>query len=296
MHCQYCGQLNGEDDHRCLNCGRRITGVVIAAPTSYIGATALAMAPAPSARHDQRAEASPAPAQPDLFSPQQSANPGVVIPFEEVQRQRATRLGQPIVAPAKAAPAVKPSAPQRPASRAKQPAIEQGNLDFRSASGDRILSTGAPAQVSGNARVAPPVQRLIAGAIDASMVVIGFGIFATTVKFGGAAFGSGKAVWIALALSFVLISLFYGMVWSIGRRETAGMNLTGLQLVTFDGSPLDGRNRTIRFAAAWLSYCSGGLGLLWCLADEENLAFHDHISKTYPAERGSNRPFVRQRR
>jgi len=90
--------------------------------------------------------------------------------------------------------------------------------------------------------------------------------------------------------------LFYGLLWAMARRETAGMHWTQLQLVTFDGSSLNGRDRAIRFISAWLSYCSGGLGLLWALADEENLAFHDHISKTYPAEKGSPRVLFRQRR
>ena len=139
--------------------------------------------------------------------------------------------------------------------------------------------------------------------MDVAMVLLGFGTFAGSVRITGAylggiqgsGFGAGKAVWITLALSLILISVFYGLVWAMAKRETAGMNWTQLQLVTFDGSPLDGRNRAIRFAAAWLSYCSGGLGLLWALADEENLAFHDHISKTYPAERTSSRVLVRPR-
>ena len=143
--------------------------------------------------------------------------------------------------------------------------------------------------------------------MDVSMVLLGFGLFAGAARFAasylvaqtpgavsGPQFGSGKAGWITLAVSLILISLFYGLLWAIARRETAGMKWTRLHLVTFDGSPLDGRNRAIRFVSAWLSYCSGGLGLLWALADEENLAFHDHISKTYPAEWGSARVLVRQ--
>ena len=85
-------------------------------------------------------------------------------------------------------------------------------------------------------------------------------------------------------------------MWAIAGRETAGMNGAQLHLVTFDGAPLDARNRAVRFVAAWLSYCSGGLGLLWAIADEENLAFHDHISKTYPAELPPSTVMVRQRR
>jgi len=38
-------------------------------------------------------------------------------------------------------------------------------------------------------------------------------------------------------------------------------------------------------AAACLSLCSAGLGLIWSLADEEGLTWHDHMSKTFPTIR-----------
>jgi uncharacterized RDD family membrane protein YckC len=306
MHCQYCGLINGEDDHRCLRCGRRMTGVAIAAPTSYIGATALAVA-----RPEMDSEISPpraqGPQQPPLFQAAQAlhAPSQKVIPFPAPAGNVSTHRPAPLA----------PQSPALPPSRssAKRPAAPagQGNLDFRPnvPQGERILATGVPAQVYGDGRVAPPMRRMTAGAMDVSMVLLGFGVFAGAARFAasyltsaapdaisGSAFGAGKAVWITLAVSLILISLFYGLIWAIARRETAGMNWTQLHLVTFDGSPLDGRNRAIRFISAWLSYCSGGLGLLWALADEENLAFHDHISKTYPAESGSARVLFKERR
>ena len=307
MHCQYCGSINGEDDHRCLRCGRRISGAVIAAPRSYIGATALALEAATESEEDR--EMSPAhaesPSQPPLFPSGPSQK---VIQFP---------------APPGSVPVQKPAAPRAPARKAASPAGQtraaqgkpgQGNLDFRPGvpQSERILGTGVPAQLYGDGRVAPPVRRLAAGAMDVSMVLIGFGVFVGGAKVAasylaasvvgsasrvqGTGFGAGKAGWIALAVSLILISLFYGLLWAMASRETAGMNWTQLQLVTFDGSPLDRRNRAIRFAAAWLSYCSGGLGLLWALADEESLAFHDHISKTYPAEKIGAGVLVRQGR
>jgi uncharacterized RDD family membrane protein YckC len=307
MRCQHCGLMNGEDDHRCLHCGRKMPGVVVAAPPSYVGATALALSEAPAVeRH-----VNPVPGQAPLFqqTPQptpQAGVPGVpkVIPFEAIQRQAAGRSNpgfSPITPPSAPEETVKKTAPQRTAKKAQ--AGGQGNLDFRSGSAqnERVLATGVPAQVSGDGRVAPPMRRLTAGAMDAAMVAIGFGIFVGSAfislnGLNGSSFGSGSALWTLMAISLALISLLYGLVWAIAGRETAGMNGAQLHLVTFDGSPLDARNRTVRFVAAWLSYCSGGLGLLWALADEENLAFHDHISKTYPAELPPSSVMVRQRR
>jgi uncharacterized RDD family membrane protein YckC len=302
MHCQYCGLINGEDDHRCLRCGRRIAGIAIAAPTSYIGATALAVAAMPAREQDPataaRAESLE---QPQLFqTPKAPAQK--IIPFEQLQRQAAGRYAPPQPATPESTPARKPSAPAR--AKKTAPPTGQASLDFHpNISQERILATGVPAQVYGDGRVAPPMRRITAGAMDVSMVLLGFGLFAGAARFWFAhvglspamGFGVGKTAWITLAASMILISLLYGLLWAVAKRETAGMNWTQLHLVTFDGSPLDARDRAIRFISAWLSYCSGGLGLLWALADEESLAFHDHISKTYPAEKASSRPFVRQR-
>src|SRR4051812_36565584 len=96
MRCKYCGFTNGEDDHRCLRCGRRQPGVVIAAPASYSGANALAVAaalvpvaasPEPRQRQEPPRTAAP-PAQPALF-PATASN---VIPFDQLQRQKAGKL------------------------------------------------------------------------------------------------------------------------------------------------------------------------------------------------------------
>jgi uncharacterized RDD family membrane protein YckC len=301
-------------------------GIVVAASAACIGNTALAISEAPVV--ERSLDVNPTPEQSPLFyqtqpqPPKQTPQAGFaipkVIPFEAIQRQAGSRAAA-AAAPAFAAPAFVPPAFVPPAfvpgeETVKKPAAAprtakkaqpngQGNLDFRqnSAHNERVLATGVPAQVSGDGRVAPPMRRLTAGAMDVAMVAIGFGIFVGSAfislnGLSGSSFGSGKALWSMMAISFALISLFYGLVWAIAGRETAGMNGAQLHLVTFDGAPLDARNRAVRFVAAWLSYCSGGLGLLWALADEENLAFHDHISKTYPAELPPSTVMVRQRR
>jgi uncharacterized RDD family membrane protein YckC len=286
----------------------------------------MSASPAPETEREVAPARAQVPQQPPLFDAPFDAHPNSshkVIPFEQIQRQAASRqaLSQPAAAEkaseqrspaAQPRPSVKKSAPlsgQAPLSgRATN---SQGNLDFQpnAAQGERILASGVPAQVYGEGHVAPPMRRLMAGAMDVSMVLIGFGAFAGAARIAGVylassaaagevsapGFGTGKTVWITMAAAMVFISLLYGLIFAIARRETSGMNWTQLQLVTFDGSSLDGRDRAIRFVSAWLSYCSGGLGLLWALADEENLTFHDHISKTYPAEKGSSRILVRQR-
>jgi uncharacterized RDD family membrane protein YckC len=305
MDCKHCGFAIGEDDHRCQRCGRRVTGVVIAAPPGYSGANALAMAPAANTTLDTqeflrvRMEAKQAanqttepPAQPMLFA----AAAGVggapkVIQFDRWQRQQAHP------------PAATPAAPRTVPPRRQvkhtpgRTTVEQATLDFipTAPSKARKLKTDVDAQIFCDQPVATTTHRFVASVIDAAMILIGFGLVVLTFQFLGGTFGTGKQFWMGLGATFTLVSLFYGLLWAIVGRETAGMHFTDLRLITFDGFPLDTRSRALRFASTWLSFCSAGLGLLWAMADEENLTWHDHISKTFPTVREVPRSFVKQR-
>jgi uncharacterized RDD family membrane protein YckC len=232
------------------------------------------------------------PAQPPLFSEGSDRN---VIPFDQIRRRF---LDRPVERAAAAAAVEKPAAPGRsPVRRTASNAVEQGSLDFvRAANAPRTLRNEVPAQIFCEQIVATPQHRLVASAIDAAMILLAFGAFALVLELTGTGFGSGKTFWMTLGVSFVLISAFYGLIWAIAGRETAGMDMADLQLITFDGFAVDPRSRAIRFASTWLSFCSGGLGLVWAMADEENRTWHDHISKTFPTFREVPRNFVKQRR
>jgi uncharacterized RDD family membrane protein YckC len=308
MNCKHCGFVIGEDDHRCQRCGRRVTGVVIAAPPGYSGANALAMAAAASASPDtldtqeflrQRVEQQitdagkkMAPAEPPSQSTLFAGQPPKVIQFDQWRKQPAVAL------PAATAPS-KPAVERKPAKKAApgRSTVQQATLDFIPAppSKTRKLKTDVDAQIFCDQPVATTTHRFVASAIDAAMVLIGFGVVLVTVELMGGTFGTGKQFWLLLGATFALVSLFYGLVWAITGRETAGMRFTDLRLITFDGFPVDGRSRALRFASSWLSFCSAGLGLLWAVADEENLTWHDHISKTFPTVREVPRSFVKQR-
>jgi len=286
MHCKYCGFANGEDDHRCLRCGRR-TGFAVAAPAGYSGANALSLAPIQADDTQEFEPSNVDTRQPQLFN----AMGQKVIPFDRIQRHVTGRLTIPLTPAPR--PAVKKPQPPR-----SGPAPEQTSLDFVPAApaAQRTLKTDVPAQIYCEQPVATPTHRFIASAMDAAMILLGFGIFVAACELSGGAFGAGRLFWIMLAASFTLISMFYGLIWAIAGRETAGMHWTDLQLITFDGFPVDGRSRASRVASTWLSFCSGGLGLLWAVADEENLTWHDHISKTFPTVREVPQSFVRQRK
>jgi uncharacterized RDD family membrane protein YckC len=295
MHCKHCGFVNGEDDHRCLRCGRRISGVVIAAPPGFAGANALAPSVMMS---DDTAEIPPvriaASAQPTLFA---NAGPNV-IPFDRRERKLQPRPAAP--------PVQQNSHPRVTARKPGPPAVltqglnqdVQGTLDFIPAAPvkGRKLKTDVDAQIFCDQPVATPTHRLVASAIDGVIILFGFGLLVALIEVLGGSFGGGRMLWIGLAATLGLVSMLYGLIWAIAGRETAGMRFTDLQLITFDGFQLDPRSRALRFASTWLSFCSGGLGILWAVADEENLTWHDHISKTFPTIREVPGTFVKQRR
>jgi uncharacterized RDD family membrane protein YckC len=306
MHCKHCGFANGEDDHRCLRCGRRVRGVVVAAPPGYSGANALAVEPAmdDDSREMTLDTQTGMPAQAAMFTVPSPK----VIPFDRIQRQATGRNGAAVAAAAAQRTAQRKtvrSAAQNAAQAAHPTAhqtthqtIHQTTLDFIPAlpSSNRKLKTNVDAQIFCDSPVATPTHRFVASAIDAALILIGFGVTAMSYVLLGGSFGAGRMFWTGLGGTLGLVAVFYGLVWAIAGRETFGMAFTDLRLITFDGFPLDGRNRALRFASSWLSFCSGGLGLIWAAVDEESLTWHDHISKTFPTIRETPRSFVKQRR
>ena len=133
-----------------------------------------------------------------------------------------------------------------------------------------------------DAPVALPTHRLLAAAFDLGMISIGLSIFLALffVSGGVLAFSKENAPFFVGVV--VLLTLFYRALFCLGNGDTPGMRFAGLRLVDFDGRRPDRDQRSVRQVAGLLSLLSAGLGLVWALVDEENLTWHDHISKTFP--------------
>ena len=65
--------------------------------------------------------------------------------------------------------------------------------------------------------------------------------------------------------------------------STPGLKLTKLTLNQFDGEPVPRRIRRWRALASVLSAASIGLGYAWCMLDEDQLCWHDRITRTHLA-------------
>jgi uncharacterized RDD family membrane protein YckC len=171
----------------------------------------------------------------------------------------------------------------RPNPAARRAVDSQQSLDFRAgAIAEPSLAAEVEAVIYCDAPVALPVHRLMAVAADASMIAIALGLFLAIFYLSGGRIAFTKSSLVLFSGVIAGVVFLYRMLWCLGGGDTPGMRFAGLRLVDFDGRRPEREQRTIRLAASVLSVVSAGLGLVWALVDEENLTWHDHISKTFP--------------
>jgi uncharacterized RDD family membrane protein YckC len=214
---------------------------------------------------------------------------GKVIPFDGVFEAPAPRKPKTATRT--------PAATPRTARRTGATNDAQTSLEFLPPAppAPRKLSTTVEAVIDCDAPVAAPMHRACAAAIDGSMILIACGLFLSVFHLLGGSLPATRPVMLIVVAAALLIAMFYGFVWVCAGGQTPGMRALRLTLINFDGYPPDGMSRWLRYLGACLGYCAGGLGLLWALLDEESLAWHDHISKTFPTFHGPETSFVRRR-
>jgi uncharacterized RDD family membrane protein YckC len=134
-------------------------------------------------------------------------------------------------------------------------------------------------------RAAPMSRRVAAAAVDAALVISAIAAFAY-IFFKITAVAPPPAKIAGLGVFFI------GLAWSayqylllVHTGQTPGLKVAKLELHRFDGSPVPRQIRRWRVLASVLSGVSLGLGYAWCLLDEDQLCWHDRITRTYMAPR-----------
>jgi uncharacterized RDD family membrane protein YckC len=92
-------------------------------------------------------------------------------------------------------------------------------------------------------------------------------------------------------ISIVLLGLFwagYQYLLLVHAGSTPGLKLAKLELRRFDGASVPRKIRRWRVLASVLSGISVGLGYAWCFLDEDQLCWHDRITRTYMAPKKSD--------
>jgi uncharacterized RDD family membrane protein YckC len=154
----------------------------------------------------------------------------------------------------------------------------QKAFDFES----RALPTSTIATVYCNAPVASAGPRITAAIVDIVIPVCGFAIFVTAFHLMAGAVEVSARTLQFYGAAALLILLFYRLLCCVANVDTPGMQFAGLRLLNMDGHFPQRRARFIRLGGGFISLVSAGLGLLWALFDEERLAWHDHMSGTFP--------------
>jgi len=89
---------------------------------------------------------------------------------------------------------------------------------------------------------------------------------------------------IAFAALVVISALYVTLFYAIAPA-TPGMMYAGIRFCTFEGRTPTPSQRWARLGAMLLSVLPVGLGLAWSLFDENNLSWHDRLSRTYICNR-----------
>ncbi len=181
---------------------------------------------------------------------------------------------------------------ERPAASPKLPPLRKQEV-----AASPLVSV-APAQLPAEVReevppsmiqqlVAPLAMRAFAALLDFVLVLVALGVFvAVFYLFGGPVMTDPDGLR-ALAFACFAITGFYWVFYIRYIGETAGMTWVGLRLVSFDGRPpTEGQRRTRAFGTI-LSTAAGGIGFAWSVADDEQLTWHDRMSKTFVVREGT---------
>lgn len=138
----------------------------------------------------------------------------------------------------------------------------------------------ASSRASGNPSVAPISLRAMAGLLDLTLVLVALGVFVGVFRLLGGPVVADQDGVRALVFAFFSIIVFYWIFYVRYIGETAGMMWLGLRLVDFNGRPPTPGQLRARALGTVLSTAAVGLGFAWSFADEEQLTWHDRMSKT----------------
>ena len=126
-------------------------------------------------------------------------------------------------------------------------------------------------------------RRLAATIIDGFIVLVGLTAFSYI-------FWRITAMVPPTRLAAGIVVVVGGMLWAAYQYllivycgTSPGLKIAKLRLSHFDGSHVPRKTRRWRVLASILSGLSLGLGYAWCFLDEDQLCWHDRITRTYMA-------------
>lgn len=186
-----------------------------------------------------------------------------------------------VSSPARTQPAsarVSAYAPARPFRNLEWAAI---SLDNGPAARPRTQESSAAESVPFLADAAPMERRLMALAVDFAAVTAGFLAFVLVFAAATPYFPTGLSAVVAGGVVYISLWVLYQMLFFSLSGATAGMFYARIALCTFNDQNPTREALRRRLAAWWVSCLPLGIGFFWCFVDEDNLSWHDRITRMY---------------
>ena len=130
-------------------------------------------------------------------------------------------------------------------------------------------------------KTAPLGDRLMAGIVDASLVLAAFLLFVLVFVACTAHPPTGKAAVAGAGIALFGLSVLYQWLFFSYSDATPGMRYAKIALCTFDDDNPTRKAMRSRVGALLLSAMPLGLGFLWSFFDEDHLGWHDRMTRTY---------------
>ncbi len=124
-------------------------------------------------------------------------------------------------------------------------------------------------------------RRLMAFAVDFAAVTAGFLCFLMVFVASTPHLPTGLTAVALGGAVYVFLWLLYQALFFSFSGATAGMLYARIALCTFDDQNPTRSDMRLRLAAWWLSCLPLGIGFLWCFVDEDNLSWHDRMTRIY---------------
>jgi uncharacterized RDD family membrane protein YckC len=130
-------------------------------------------------------------------------------------------------------------------------------------------------------KTAPLGDRVMAGIVDASLVMAAFLLFVLVFVACTAHPPTGKAAVAGAGIALGGLFVLYQWLFFSYSDATPGMRYAKIALCTFDDENPTRTAMRSRVGAFLLSAMPLGLGFLWSFFDEDHLGWHDRITRTY---------------
>jgi uncharacterized RDD family membrane protein YckC len=124
-------------------------------------------------------------------------------------------------------------------------------------------------------------DRRLAGLVDLGCLLFAYGGFLMLFGSLGGQFTLTKLTAVVYTTTFAIVYLQYFALFTIFGGTTPGMMLRNLQVTSFSGEPPTPRQMLLRSMGYMLSAGTFFLGFLWSMWDEDQLTWHDRLSRTY---------------